>query len=82
MPTPVPSVMLLRKIEIIFSPVQIQQQKKNQEKSFKELQKKMEDLDTAPIITRTIIRGLRHAHNGTIPSPYSSGGYRVDQLFV
>ena len=35
----------------------------------------MEDLDTPPIITRTIIRGLRYVHNGTTPAPYSFGDF-------
>ena len=36
---------------------------KNQEKNLTELKKELEDLETTPIITRTIIRSLRYLHN-------------------
>ena len=51
---------------------------KNREKNLKELKKELEDLATAPILTRTIIGGLRHVHNGTTPSPYSYGNALFD----
>ena len=46
---------------------------KNWRKNLNKLQKEMEYLETAPIITRTIIGSLRHVHNGTNPSVYSFG---------
>ena len=49
--------------------------KNNHKKGLNKLQKKMENLDTVPIITRTILRGLRHVHNGTTPVPYSCGDF-------
>ena len=45
----------------------------NCEKNLKEFKKELEDLETAPIITRTIIGSLRHVHNDTTPSIYSFG---------
>lgn len=33
----------------------------------------MEDLETAPIITRIIVGSLRHVHSGTTPVVYSFG---------
>mmetsp|Transcript_26289 Transcript_26289/g.28290 ORF Transcript_26289/g.28290 Transcript_26289/m.28290 type:complete len:201 (+) Transcript_26289:414-1016(+) len=43
----------------------------NWKRNLKELQKEMEDLETTLIITRTIIKGLKHVHNGSTPSAYS-----------
>jgi len=39
----------------------------------KELKKELEDLETAPMITKTIIGRLRNVHNDTTPSIYSFG---------
>jgi len=46
---------------------------KNREKNLKELKKELEDLETAPMITKTIIGRLRNVHNDTTPSIYSFG---------
>ena len=78
MPTPVPSVKLQRKI--IESPLHLSRsssKKTNHEKGLnKLLQKKSEELDTAPVvIIRTVMGGLRHIHNITIPVPYLVGNY-------
>ena len=45
----------------------------NCKKGLNELQNKMEELETSPVIMRTIIGGLRHVHNRTTPAPQSFG---------
>ena len=45
----------------------------NREKNLTELKQELEGLETAPIITRAIIGGLREVHQGAIPSAYSCG---------
>ena len=45
----------------------------NCEKNLKELKQELEELETAPIITRAIIGGLRAVHKGATPSVYSCG---------
>ena len=45
----------------------------NLEKNLKGLKQKLEVLETAPIITRAIIGGLREVHKGATPSVYSCG---------
>ena len=45
----------------------------NREKNLKGLKQKLEVLETAPIITRAIIGGLREVHKGGNPSAYSCG---------
>ena len=59
-PIPVPSVKLQRKIDITSSPAKIPKQKKYFEICLKELQNKLEELETSPVITRPIIGSLRH----------------------
>ena len=45
----------------------------NREKNLKELKQELEGLETAPIITRAIIDGLREVHKGATPTVYSCG---------
>ena len=40
----------------------------NREKNLESMTKVLKDLDTSPALEKTIIGGLRHAHNGTTPS--------------
>ena len=46
---------------------------KNREKNLKELKKELEDLETAPMTTQTIVGSLRHVHNDNTPSVYLFG---------
>ena len=40
----------------------------NREKNLESMATVLKDLDTSPALTKTIIGGLRHAHNSTTPS--------------